>query len=113
MAHRTILLGLAAAALSAVGVAKANPVDLSAYVDANGFLNVQALTCGQLANTYQEDANALMSWSGTTASRTSTTLTTRKAARPNTSSSDIASNIKTRRSFTQSASSSRKSAPRG
>ena len=62
MAHKTILLGLAAAALSAVGVAKADPVDLSAYVDANGFLNVQALTCGQLANTYQEDANALMSW---------------------------------------------------
>ena len=35
---------------------------MSAYVDANGFIDVQALTCAQLANTYQEDANALMSW---------------------------------------------------
>ena len=51
-----------AAVLLTVGAAKADPVDLKAYVDANGFLNVQALTCGQLANTYQEDADALMSW---------------------------------------------------
>jgi hypothetical protein len=35
---------------------------LTDYVDANGFLNVQALTCAQLADTYQEDANLLMSW---------------------------------------------------
>ena len=34
----------------------------SAYVDANGFIDVQALTCAQLANTYQEDANVLMAW---------------------------------------------------
>jgi hypothetical protein len=40
----------------------AAPVDLSAYVDANGFLDVQTLTCGQLANTYQEDADALTAW---------------------------------------------------
>jgi hypothetical protein len=52
----------AAAAVAMIGAASADPVDLSAYVDANGFLNVQALTCAQLANTYQEDANALMSW---------------------------------------------------
>jgi HdeA/HdeB family len=32
------------------------------YVDANGFLNVQTLTCAQLADTYQEDANMLMAW---------------------------------------------------
>ena len=41
-----------AAALCVVGAAKADPVDLSAYVDANGYLDVQELTCGQLANTY-------------------------------------------------------------
>ena len=35
---------------------------LSTYADANGFIDVQTLTCGQLANTYQEDANALTSW---------------------------------------------------
>ena len=35
---------------------------LSEYVDANGFLNVQTLTCAQLAGTYQQDADMLMSW---------------------------------------------------
>jgi hypothetical protein len=58
---KTVLLGLAAG-MAMVGAAKADPVDLSAYADANGFIDVQALTCGQLANTYQEDANALTSW---------------------------------------------------
>ena len=42
-----------------VGAAKADPVPMSAYVDANGFIDVQKLTCAQLANTYQEDANLL------------------------------------------------------
>ena len=37
-------------------------VPLSAYVDANGFLDVQTLTCAQLANTYQQDADALTMW---------------------------------------------------
>ena len=36
--------------------------DLTAYADANGFLNVQALTCAQLAGTWQGDADMLMSW---------------------------------------------------
>jgi hypothetical protein len=58
---KAMLFGLAAA-MSAIGAVKADPVDLSAYADANGFIDVQALTCGQLANTYQEDANALSSW---------------------------------------------------
>ena len=35
---------------------------LADYVDANGFLNVQALTCAQLDDTYVEDANVLMAW---------------------------------------------------
>jgi hypothetical protein len=50
------------AALAGAGTAKADPVSLTAYVDENGFLDVQTLTCAQLANTYQEDANALMAW---------------------------------------------------
>ncbi len=58
---KAALLGCATV-LSAIGWAKADPVDLSAYVDANGFIDVQALTCAQLANTYQEDANALTTW---------------------------------------------------
>jgi hypothetical protein len=59
--RKALLIGCVAA-LSAVGVAKADPVPLSAYADANGYIDVQALTCGQLANTYQEDANALSAW---------------------------------------------------
>lgn len=51
-----IISGLAtgSTAIAAVG--------LDAYVDKNGFINVQELTCAQLADTYQEDANALANW---------------------------------------------------
>jgi hypothetical protein len=58
---KAIFIG-ATALLSVIGTANAGPVDLSTYVDANGFLDVQTLTCAQLANTYQEDADALTSW---------------------------------------------------
>ena len=58
---RAMLLGLAAA-LATAGVAKADPVPLSAYVDKNGYIDVLTLTCAQLANTYQEDANVLTAW---------------------------------------------------
>src|SRR5262245_60950712 len=37
-------------------------VDLSTYADANGFINVQKLTCAQLAGTWQEDADRLTTW---------------------------------------------------
>jgi HdeA/HdeB family protein len=37
-------------------------VDLSSYADANGFLDVQTLTCAQLANTWQGDADRLTVW---------------------------------------------------
>lgn len=59
---KRVLLISTTAALMTIGAAKAAPVDLSAYVDANGFIDVTALMCAQLADTYQEDANALMSW---------------------------------------------------
>jgi len=58
---KAMLIGCAAV-LSAIGAAKADPVPLSSYADANGYIDVQALTCGQLANTYQEDANSLSAW---------------------------------------------------
>jgi hypothetical protein len=35
---------------------------LSSYADASGYLDVQKLTCAQLAGTYQEDADLLMAW---------------------------------------------------
>lgn len=57
-------IAISAAALAVTaGVAMAqDPVKLSAYADENGFLDVQALTCAQLANTYQEEADKLTAW---------------------------------------------------
>jgi hypothetical protein len=50
-----------AATLFGAGAARAQ-VDLTTYADANGNLDVQALTCAQLANTYQEDADFMTVW---------------------------------------------------
>jgi hypothetical protein len=36
--------------------------ELSTYADKDGYIDVQALTCDQLANTYQEDADYLTVW---------------------------------------------------
>lgn len=54
-------LAFAFAALLSIGTARAQ-TDLSAYADANGFLNVQELTCAQLAGTWQGDADRLTAW---------------------------------------------------
>lgn len=43
-------------------IAKTEPMPLSTYTDAKGYFDVQAFTCGQLANTYQEDADMLAAW---------------------------------------------------
>lgn len=48
--------------LGSVAAQAQQPVPLTAYADKNGFIKVQELTCGQLADTYQEDADNLMSW---------------------------------------------------
>ena len=37
-------------------------VELKTYADAKGYLNVRALTCAQLAGTFQEDADFLGVW---------------------------------------------------
>lgn len=37
-------------------------VELKTYADRDGYLDVQKLTCGQLANTFQEDADYLAAW---------------------------------------------------
>ena len=37
-------------------------VDLSTYADPEGFLDIQALTCAQLAGTWQDQADLLSSW---------------------------------------------------
>lgn len=47
---------------AAIGAPAHAQTELSASTDANGFLDVQALTCAQLADTYQEDADMLAAW---------------------------------------------------
>jgi HdeA/HdeB family len=59
--RKALILG-AVAAMAALGAAKADPVDLSNYADKDGYVDVQKLTCAQLANTYQEDADYLTVW---------------------------------------------------
>ena len=53
---------IAAATLVASASASRAQVELKTYMDEKGYLNVRALTCAQLANTYQEDANFLGAW---------------------------------------------------
>jgi hypothetical protein len=52
---------LGAAMLMAGSNSKAQ-VNLSQYADPEGFLDVQALTCAQLAGTWQDQADLLASW---------------------------------------------------
>ena len=52
---------IAALLLSSAPCAHAQ-VELKNYADANGYIDVQALTCAQLAGTFQEDANFLGIW---------------------------------------------------
>jgi hypothetical protein len=59
---KKFLLASSVAAMAVAGAAKADPVDLTAYADKDGFIDIQKLTCGQLANTYQEDADHLTTW---------------------------------------------------
>lgn len=54
---------LATAAITACLISGAHAqVELKTYADAEGWLDVQALTCAQLAGTFQEDANLLTTW---------------------------------------------------
>lgn len=58
---RTMIFS-AATSIVMIGAAIADPVDLTAYADKDGYIDVQKLTCAQLANTYQEDADHLTTW---------------------------------------------------
>ena len=56
-------LGLGVATMLLVGASASQAqVPLSAYADKDGFIDVQALTCAQLAGTFQEDADMLAAW---------------------------------------------------
>ncbi|MBX9840485.1 MAG: hypothetical protein K2Z80_01620 [Xanthobacteraceae bacterium] len=58
--HRALIIA-AILGLTAIHSARAQ-TDLSAYADANGNLDVQKLTCAQLAGTWQQDADMLTTW---------------------------------------------------
>jgi hypothetical protein len=58
---RLAALGLVAAGTLVASAAQAQ-VELKSYADAKGYINVRALTCAQLANTFQEDANFMGTW---------------------------------------------------
>src|SRR5215211_2159108 len=53
---------LAAATLALTSLDVRAQTDLKAYADASGHLDVQKLTCAELAGTWQEDADKLMVW---------------------------------------------------
>ena len=55
-------LFLAAAVLVAINSFARAQTDLTAYADAEGYIDVQALTCAALANTWQGDADRLTTW---------------------------------------------------
>ena len=54
-------LSFCAATLLCAGAAHAQ-VDLTTYADKDGNLDVQKLTCAQLAGTWQEDADFMTVW---------------------------------------------------
>lgn len=53
---------IAAVALFGAFPAAKAQVELKNYADPNGYIDVQQLTCAQLAGTYQEDADFLGVW---------------------------------------------------
>ena len=53
---------VAAAGFAASVSASQAQVELKTYADDKGYINVRALTCGQLANTFQEDADFMTVW---------------------------------------------------
>ena len=56
------LLILATTALAVASSGVRAQIDLTAYADAEGYIDVQALTCAALAGTWQGDADRLTTW---------------------------------------------------
>ncbi|MDO9297954.1 HdeA/HdeB family chaperone [Bradyrhizobium sp.] len=54
-------LSICCVLIASSGAASAQ-VELKAYAGPNGYIDVQQLTCAQLANTFQEDADYLTAW---------------------------------------------------
>jgi hypothetical protein len=60
--RRNLLLASTCLSIAIASSSVRAQTPLTAYVDGNGFLDVQTLTCAQLAGTYQPDADALTMW---------------------------------------------------
>ena len=56
-----LLLSICTVALMSASAAQAQ-VELNTYADSKGDLDIQKLTCAQLANTFQEDADFMTVW---------------------------------------------------
>jgi hypothetical protein len=56
-----LMISFCAMALFGASAAQAQ-VELNTYSDAKGNLDIQKLTCAQLANTFQEDADFMTVW---------------------------------------------------
>src|SRR3954467_3176675 len=61
MMRKTIVVAMTILAATSCSHVTAQ-TDLTSYADANGYINVQALTCAALAGTWQEDADRLTTW---------------------------------------------------
>src|SRR3954447_11819782 len=61
MMRKTIAIAMTIVAATSYSHVAAQ-TDLTSYADANGYINVQALTCAALAGTWQEDADRLTTW---------------------------------------------------
>lgn len=60
--RKTSIAAVIGGAMMMAGSSANAQVNLSAYADPEGFLDVQALTCAQLAGTWQDQADLLASW---------------------------------------------------
>jgi hypothetical protein len=60
--HKLLISVAMSAAIMMAGSGAKAQVDLSAYADGEGFLDIQALTCAQLAGTWQDQADLLSAW---------------------------------------------------
>jgi hypothetical protein len=60
--RRVFISAAVGLAMTLAGSGAKAQVDLSAYADPEGFLDIQALTCAQLAGTWQDQADLLSSW---------------------------------------------------
>src|SRR3954468_6221330 len=57
---RSLLVATSILAMASSGTQAQS--DLTAYADPEGYIDVQALTCAQLAGTWQGDADRLTTW---------------------------------------------------